>query len=104
MGSKPRIDKAKKRIYIGKGEMQILKVLIESGGCVDGLLELISKAYPRWHTKQYLRGLTKRVYRMEEKGLVSIEKVKSKPGRGRMRRRICLTSYGLKEYYARVKA
>lgn len=94
-------QEVKIRFVIGKGEKAILKALVENGGCVEGMLELINKAYGfRYHTKQYLRGLTRRIYRMSEKGLVLIEESQDeKKGRGRRRKKICITSFGLKHYY-----
>lgn len=93
------MEEIKVRVVIGAREKDILKTLIDNGGCVEGILELLNKAYGfRYHTKEYLRGLTRRIYRMEEKGLIFISKSENK-NRGRKRKKICITSVGLKKYY-----
>ncbi|MEM4530606.1 MAG: hypothetical protein QXY39_01925 [Thermofilaceae archaeon] len=92
------------RLVIGPKEKLVLKALIQSNGCIDGMLELINRAYPGvYHKRSYFRNLSRRLYRMQEKGLIRIEpsavRVKAK---GRKRSRICITSFGLRSYYQRL--
>lgn len=90
------------KIVVGKREMDILRVLIENGGCIEGMLNLINKAYGnRWHTRNYFRAITRRIYRMEEKGLMMITRAGGK-NRGRKRKTICITPYGVRAYYSRL--
>jgi DNA-binding beta-propeller fold protein YncE len=70
------------RLVVGKAEKRVIRLLAERGGVYPSIIALTRDYVSRYgygfYTRRWLRVFTRRLYRMQEKGLV---KVVSEPGR-----------------------